>query len=130
MATFAAVDALGLWMSMVPSTLPRLAMVAGRQAHTNGGPLAELPAGPAGPCGPGGPAGPCGPSTFHWMRTSLVRQSVVESTSRRLPLPGLTHASMTDVVASAAVETRSKPSARKTDRVFMRASLVIGWWEL
>src|ERR1041385_3048705 len=143
MATLA-VEALPLKTSIVPRTLPRLAMVAGRQAQTNGGPPADVPAGPAGPCGPegpdgplgpcgpagpDGPDGPAGPSTFHMTRTSLAWQSVVASTRRMLPPPGLTQASITPVVAMAA-GARRRRTARETKRAgafFMRdLSYVVG----
>ena len=42
---------------------------------------------------PFGPGGPAGPVMFQETRVSLLWHAVLESTRRRLPLPGLTQAS-------------------------------------
>src|SRR6185295_8387842 len=61
------------------------------------------PAGPVGPVGPVGPGGPAGPVMLHETLDSLLWQGVLESTRRRLPLPGLTQASRTSGLLAARI---------------------------
>src|SRR6476469_7765145 len=64
----------------------------------------------------GGPAGPAGPLTFHCTRVSFEWHAADESTSRRLPLPGFTHATITAGSADRAAEANSRRDKTNSGR--------------